>query len=79
MDILKIFFPDRCPLCERVRPFSQTGFCPECILKLERAKDIPGFINYMFVRGIIFGCIISAFSAITIIKDYFAIDSTVYL
>ncbi|MBQ9863329.1 MAG: ComF family protein [Lachnospiraceae bacterium] len=39
MDILKIFFPDRCPLCERVRPFSQTGFCPECILKLEKAKE----------------------------------------
>ena len=59
----------------------KTGEIPKALvsskIKLERAKDIPGFINYMFIRGIIFGCIISAFSAITIIKDYMAIDSTV--
>jgi len=46
-------------------------------INLERAKDIPGYINYMYIRGIIFGIILSAFSAITIVKDYFAIDSIV--
>jgi len=39
MDILKIFFPDRCPLCDKVRPFSQPGYCPECNAKLEKAKE----------------------------------------
>ena len=39
MDLLKLFFPDRCPLCDKVRPFSQSGFCPACIEKLEKAKE----------------------------------------
>ena len=39
MDLLKLFFPDRCPLCDRVRPFSQSGFCPACSERLEKAKE----------------------------------------
>ena len=57
----------------------KTGEIPKALVsgkvKLERAKDIPGFINFMYIRGIIFGAILSVFSAVTVLKDYLAIDS----
>ncbi len=38
MDLYKILYPDRCPVCDRARPIFGTGVCPECIKEL---KNIP--------------------------------------
>ncbi len=43
-------------------------------IKLERAKDIPGFIDFMYLRSIIFGVIICVFSAILIVAEYVEIN-----
>lgn len=39
MNVLKILYPDRCPLCDGARPIKETGFCPECIKKLNIIKE----------------------------------------
>lgn len=39
MNLLKILYPDRCPLCDCVRPLNETGFCPECRKKLKVIKE----------------------------------------
>lgn len=50
-----------------------TGTIPKGMINskinLERAKDIPGFINYMYIRGLIAGVVISIFGAINIWDD----------
>jgi len=52
-----------------------TGEIPKALINnkinLERAKDIPGFIVYMYPRGIIMGILICVFSALLIYNDLF--------
>ncbi len=55
-----------------------TGEIPKMMINnkinLERAKDIPGYINYMYVRTIVFGIIICIISAILIAAEYVTFD-----
>lgn len=39
MNVLKILYPDRCPLCDKARPIGETGFCPECMKNLQIIKE----------------------------------------
>lgn len=39
-------------------------------INLQRAKDIPGFIKYMYPRGIVFGLVLSIASFILALNEY---------
>ena len=39
MNVLKILYPDRCPLCDTARSLKETGICPECEKKLIVIKE----------------------------------------
>lgn len=50
-----------------------TGTIPKGLvnnkINLERSHDIPGYIKYMYVRGIVFGILICVFSGILLYSD----------
>jgi len=52
----------------------KTGVIPSGLvskkINMERAKDIPGYINFMYVRGLIFGLVLSICSAILVYADF---------
>lgn len=35
MNLYKILYPDRCPICDRARPVFGAGVCPECLTKIK--------------------------------------------
>jgi len=52
----------------------QTGEISSTLLSnkinLDRAKDIPGYIEYTYLKGIIFGAFVSVCSAIILLVGY---------
>lgn len=60
-----------------------TGTIPNGLINnkvnLDRAKDIPGFIKYMFVRNLVFGILICICSALLILNDYGYMTINVYV
>ncbi len=40
MNILRILYPKRCPVCDNVRKISEEGICRECKKKLIKVSDI---------------------------------------
>lgn len=52
----------------------RTGTIPKMLvnnkINLDRAKDIPGYIKYMFSRSLIFGLFLCVFSALLIAAEY---------
>lgn len=51
-----------------------TGTIPQALINnkinLERAKDIPGYIKFMYPRGIAMGIALSLFSALSIYNEF---------
>ena len=39
MKLIKIMYPDRCPLCDTARPLNETGICPDCKDKLKKLEE----------------------------------------
>lgn len=48
-------------------------------VRLDRAKDIPGFIKYMFPRGLVFGIGLFIFSGVIIFSENAAISPYIKL
>lgn len=50
-----------------------TGTIPKGLvsnrINLERSHDIPGFIKFMYVRGLVFGALLCIFSGILLYND----------
>lgn len=48
-------------------------------INLERSHDIPGYIDYIFVRGIVFGSLLIIFSAVIIVSLFMVIHPILVL
>ena len=48
-------------------------------INLERAKNIPGYISYMFPRGIIFGIALCIFSSVLIAGEFTEVNPVLML
>lgn len=66
-----------------VQKMKMTGKIPSTLISnkvnLERSKDVPGYMKYIYPRGMIFGILICVFSLIIIMNHYVTIYPLIVL
>lgn len=60
-----------------------TGKVPKALIsskiKLERSKDVPGYISYMFPRGLVFSISLIIFSSILMVNRFVELPALLVL
>lgn len=66
-------------LCVMAVKMKNTGTIPKGLISskinLDRAKDIPGYISYMYPKSILLGALMCIFSGIILVNDFVSLNA----